>query len=114
MTPSTYETIWSSDVAQDCINLNTTLAEWLAERLFFLSKNTHGCPASYIDNDPNDDNLVHMRANARWREELATHAQSLAEWVIRSDDIDGASQVDYERAQAAIRFVADNLGTLWD
>ena len=104
MTTDTYEATWGTDVGGDCISLNTTLCEWLGQRLMFLGTHTRAAPLRWELKD--------------WRADLVEHGTALRRYaMIANNDIEATAAKEaaaYTDAQSALRFVASHLGDLWD
>lgn len=78
----------------DCIQLNERLPMWLGERLIHLSRNTHGYPLDYEG------------GHEAWTDDLNRHGVALMSVTIDDKQMPAA--------QDALRWVADNLMSLWD
>ena len=90
---------WETDpIGKDCINLDISLAKWLAIRLQFLAENTHGWP-HLNDNEGEFDRQ--FEDYVAWKE---------------SEDIfcDMAEGKHFERVRKAMEWVAKNFVNLWD
>lgn len=98
----TYAEKWETPVGADCIDLHSALARWLGERLIHLGEHTNGIPMPYVSKFPGDDDA----AFAAWKADLTTHGKALLAYVEDDETLPAA--------QEAIRWVADNLGLLWD
>lgn len=97
--PKTLDNAWKSAVGRDCVDLQTSLAYWLGERLKFLGENTHGHPPKYTFDE--------------WTNTLTTHGKALLNYAAKASE--GQSETpDYRDAQNALFFVTRNLGHLWD
>ena len=104
---------WETDpIGKDCINLDISLAKWLAIRLQFLAENTHGWPHL------NDNEGEFDRQFRNWKYELADTAMALRDYVAwkESEDIfcDMAEGKHFERVRKAMEWVAKNFVNLWD
>jgi hypothetical protein len=82
-------------------SLDDHLAKTLGEQLVWMSKILHGHPCDYPDKEWTADLLKHGEALLNYQR---LHYESYG------DDWDAA----YRPAQDALRWVADNLASLWD
>ena len=99
-----YKNTWGSPVGQDSINLDGALTQWLGDRLIFLSCHASGTPCEITeDSGP--------REHANWRGDLHRHGVALQKYDQAGSNPDIEIR---ERAQEALRWVADHLGDLWD
>jgi hypothetical protein len=97
----TYRKTWGSRVGQDCISLDASLCEWLAERLAFLAQHHHSYPA---DSTPEE-----------YRLELLSHAMAMAVYPTRWDaETQEAEEALIAQAQHSLHWIADHLPGLWD
>jgi len=76
------------------------IAGVLGEMLVSMSRDAHGAPAGHEFAD--------------WEADLRSHGEALIAWYRRRDDWGAEEEAAYEKAQKAVRWVADHLGTLWD
>lgn len=97
-----YKRTWGTPIGQDCISLDTTLCKWLGERMLFLAEHTQSFDPRYVSFE-------------EWQRTLRVNAYALLGWANHWDcgSVD-EEHAAYEQAQAALRWIADNLGTLWD
>lgn len=96
-------TSWKTEVGSDCISLDEALCKWLGERLIFLGENCHSIPMIYVG-----------RPDGIWEAELKANGSALLAYSEQKSDRVDALVKDYAAAQEAIRWVAGNLGDLWD
>lgn len=96
-----YRNTWRTPIGQDCISLDTSLCKWLGDRLVFMSEHANSFDPAYT--------------YERWCELLRTNGEALLAWH-RHWDLDTLEEEQQAHlgAQEALRWVADNLGTLWD
>jgi hypothetical protein len=105
-----YAEKWETPVGADCIDLCSNLARWLGPRLVHLGTHTRGTPLSYIADD-SEEELA--KAHTVWTGDLIKHGNALI--VYADDQREGADDPDvYAKATEALRWAADNLGSLWD
>lgn len=93
--------VWSTD---------TVLAKNLGAQLVELSRIAHGYPGKgdYPVDSTNE-------SFERWVADLKTHGEALIAYSELQYELDGDDwDALYEPAQEALRWVADNLGSLWD
>jgi hypothetical protein len=97
-----YRRTWGTPVGQDCISLDTALCRWLGQRLLFMAEHTNSHDPAYTED--------------AWKDTLAGHAISLLRWADRyGNDWPLKDEIrHYEDAQAALRWCAANLASLWD
>lgn len=96
-----YRKTWRTPVGQDCISLDSALCEWLALRLAFLAEHHHSYPA-------------HMTPD-RWKQTLRKHAATFAAYELHWHAATLEAENDLiADAQKSMRWVANNLPTLWD
>lgn len=103
---------WRTKVGKDCVDLRSTLSEWLAKRLLFLAEHSNGIPMSYCLKYPLDAaNYVYddAKAMAEWKKELSTHATALFRFA-KGDDTEWGRNA----AQHALRWTAEHITDLWD
>lgn len=104
MTKEEYKATWGTPIGKDCISLDTSLCKYLGDRLAFLAEYTTSHPCGYSEK--------------RWKRELADNAQALMAWAnhFATDYAGNYAQEaeDCKNAQRAMRWVARNLGKLWD
>jgi len=110
MTDTQYKKTWGTPIGQDCISLDTSLCGWLGARLLFLSEHASSSPYYYGGTDN------HEVSCDLFTSDLRDHGNALMRWA---KHFDAAYDADMEKdtyihAQEALRWVADNLGTLWD
>lgn len=107
---------WKDDpIGKDCINLNTTLARWLALRLQFLGDNTNGWPITdYFGEDDEASQEEYDRQYRNWRIELLDTAKALKDYADADGNFDTEYEIRTERVQKAMQWVADNFTNLWD
>lgn len=105
-----YRRTWGTPVGQDCISLDTALCRWLGERLSFLAQHGNSAPYGYGGTDNIEVSLNFYEFH------LSLHSASLLRWADRYNESWTAEEdaSHYADAQEAMRWVADNLGTLWD
>ena len=104
---------WKDDpIGKDCINLNTTLARWLALRLQFLGDNTNGWPITFCLGCASQEEYDRQYRN--WRIELWDTAKALKDYADADGNFDTEYEIRTERVQKAIQWVADNFTNLWD
>ncbi len=96
-----YKNTWGTPLGQDCIDLDWTLARWLGERLVFLSYHNTGFPSGTEDNQP-------YKSIEDWQSDLHKYGVVLQKY----GQPDREEEVPYEKAQEAMRWVADHLGCL--
>lgn len=97
-----YRQTWSTPIGKDCISLDTSLCRWLGERLVFMSDHANSFDPSVDDIDA-------------WKRLLYGYGHDLLAWTQHWDcETAEDERAVYERAQVALHWVADNLGTLWD
>jgi len=99
-TKEEYKDTWGTPVGKDCVSLDTTMCRWLGERLVFLSLHTSGRAIGFSEK--------------RWKEELYANGIALVRWAHHYDLSADKQTVLYKGAQGALRWVARNLGRLWD
>jgi len=100
---------WMDDpIGKDCINLDISLAKWLAIRLQFLAENTHGWPHL------NDNEGEFDRQFRNWKYELADTAMALRDYADADGNFDTEYEIRTERVQKAMEWVAKNFVNLWD
>lgn len=105
---------WDTPVGEDCIDLCTSLPRWLGERLTFLGNHSSHCPLSYLAASGGDDE----HAYGSWLHDLKLHGAALTRattpgvdaLLLTDEEIDATAK----GAQDALRWVADNLQSLWD
>lgn len=97
---------WTTPIGKDVVSLNATLADWLGTRLVFLATHTHSCPVTYIEAQASD-----AEGYAVWREDLLSNGRALMAFAAARKNGDDDH---IEEAQDAMRWVADNLTSLWD
>jgi hypothetical protein len=103
---------WKDDpIGKDCINLNTTLARWLALRLQFLGDNTSGWP---LVTDKEETQEEYDRQYRNWRIELWDTAKALKDYADADGNFDTEYEIRTERVQKAMQWVADNFTNLWN
>lgn len=98
-------------------NLNHYLPKFLGEQLVEMAEIAHGFPGDYgpvhsIPDDPADDPRF-----VQWTTDLRRHGEALLEFHKQDDDLTGNPdewEAVYAPAQEALRWVAENLATLWD
>ena len=98
-----YKKTWGSKIGQDCINLDTTLAGWLAPRLKFLSKHANGHP----DQMPYEE----------WTKSLKENAKKLKTYANKWDSVDWNLESEnkkHDDAREAFEWVAKWFENLWD
>ena len=96
-----YRKTWGTRVGQDCISLDTSLAAWLGARLTFLAEHAHGYPAD--------------RTPEEWAAQLRENGARLNAYVDHhSCETTDAEERVIAEGQVAMRWVAENLPTLWD
>ena len=96
-----YRKTWRTPVGQDCISLDASLCEWLAPRLQFLAEHHHSYPS---ESSPE-----------QWADDLRHHAAAFAAYASHWDaDTIEAEEAIISAAQESLRWIADNLPTLWD
>ena len=115
---------WMDDpIGKDCINLNTTLARWLALRLQFLGDNTNGWPITdYFGEDDEASQEEYDRQYRNWRIELWDTAKALKDYADMKEgegtvdefDESGKAEKIISDAKKAIQWVAKNFVNLWD
>jgi hypothetical protein len=109
-----YDSKWNTPVGADCIDLHSTLARWLGERLIHLGEHTKGTPYAYwMKFSTGENTFDEDAAFAAWKADLTTNGKALLAYV---EDVETLPE-DVETlpaAQEAMRWVADNLGFLWD
>lgn len=95
-----YDKTWGTPIGQDCINLDTSLAEWLGARLLFMAQHGHSYPLRY-------------KTIEDYRADLTCHGNALTAYAKdKYDTEDEALLID--KATEAMQFVTDNFATLWD
>ena len=111
---------WESDpIGKDCIDLHTTLARWLADRLYFLQSVGSYRP---LVTDKEETQEEYDRQYRNWRIELWDTAKALKDYA---DMMEGKGSVDefdesgkaekiISDAKKAMQWVADNFTHLWD
>ena len=97
-----YAATWGTPVGQDCIDLDTTLATWVAERLEFMAKHTHGWPMDLTD------------SNEEWVELLTRKATALRDYVLYRHDCSSERTAKIDEGQKAMAWVASVMPHLWD
>ena len=103
----TYASKWNTWVGVDCIDLHSALAHWLGERLIHLGEHTNGTPYAYCRKfSTGEDTFDEDDAYAAWKADLTANGKALLAYV---EDVE-----TLPAAQEAMRWVADNLGLLWD
>ena len=103
---------WKDDpIGKDCINLNTTLARWLALRLQFLGDNANSCP---LVTDKEETQEEYDRQYRNWRIELWDTAKALKDYADADGNFDTEYEIRTERVQKAMQWVADNFTNLWN
>ena len=97
-----YARTWGSPIGQDCISLDISLCKWLGERMIFLAEHTNSYHPDYTYES--------------WAGNLTQHGYALLAYHDHwNDHDDDKPTVDYHlKAQAAMLFVAANLGHFWD
>lgn len=98
-------------------NLGFYLPKYLGEQLVTMAESAHGYPDDYghthrIPDDPSDN--PHF---TQWTTDLRRHGEALLAFDRHRDDLDelgGEWGRVYSPAQEALRWVADNLASLWD
>lgn len=116
-----YEATWGTKVGKDCISLDSKLARWLGKRLFFLSLYTRSAPGDLVATLVDDTDEEYFKAisdaNLAWRSDLRHFGEALTKYGNRHK-VSNISVIEeqemLEEAQAALRWVAKNLGSLWD
>ena len=100
---------WKDDpIGKDCINLDITLANWLAPRLKFLSENTHGWP--HVEgHEETTDKLFKY-----WKNDLRITAKALQDYADAGGNFCAEEEDRTEQVQKAMQWVADNFTNLWD
>ena len=121
---------WEKDpIGKDCINLNTSLARWLSDRLKFMYLHTTGWRLTDYFLKDAEGNIIkeesqeeYDRQFLNWRIELDDTSISLKAYA---DMMEGKGSVDLfdesgkaekisNDAKKAIQWVADNFNNLWD
>lgn len=98
-TAKDFSTKWNTPIGRDCVDLHSTLARWLGERLIFLADNAQGYPARMTFDE--------------WTHKLRDSGLALLAYAMEAED--AAIERDTHRAaQTAMMFVTRNLGNLWD
>ena len=116
-----YEATWGTKVGKDCVSLDSNLCRWLGKRLFFLSLYTSTAPGDLVATLPGDTDEEYFKAisdaNLKWRSDLRYFGEALTKYGNRHK-VGNVSTIEEdemrEKAQAALRWVAKNLGSLWD
>ena len=96
-----YAKTWGTDIGQDCISLNRSLAQWLGPRLVFLAEHTSSLAPGF-----RGDEEEHKRLTAQYHEQMTGHGKALIEF--------GETEENDVEAEAAMLWVAENFGHLWD
>jgi hypothetical protein len=94
-----FKKLWGSPVGKDCVSLDTSMCKWLGDRLIFLANNTQSAPIGHTE--------------MRWRRELTEQGHALLAWGNKYET-NADETIAYPKAQKAMRWVARNLGKLWD
>ena len=111
---------WMDDpIGKDCIDLHTTLARWLADRLQFLGDNASGWP---LVTDKEETQEEYDRQYRNWRIELWDTAKALKDYAdmmegkgtVDEFDESGKAEKIISDAKKAIQWVAKNFVNLWD
>ncbi len=97
-----YAATWGTPVGQDCIELDTALAAWVAERLEFMAKHTRGWPMDLTD------------SNEDWVELLSKRAAALRDYITYRHDWAPENADKIEEGQKAMAWVATAMPYLWD
>lgn len=93
----------------DTWGFDTYLARVIAGGLRHLADNCHGVPGTYTS----EDRPLHESA-ALWIADLEAAALKLEEYVDDEIPSHEEEQHRYEEAKDAMRWVAENFGSLWD
>lgn len=109
---------------RDCWSMDIALAEWLAPRLRHLASTTHGCPPRYgltslelaaeVYNDLNHDFDSQFKL---WILDINKAANQLQAFIDIQDDDNWTVEKDRQvtdAAHEAFKWVANNIGALWD
>lgn len=96
-----YRRTWGTPAGKDCVSLDTSLCRWLGARLLFLAEHTNSHPNGW--------------GYEAWKTTLHLHGTVLALWGDHFELVDHTEEeTAYANAQDSLRWVADNLGDLWD
>jgi hypothetical protein len=96
-----YRKTWRTPLGRDCISLDASLCEWLAERLAFLAHHHHSYPANTTPKEYATELLSHAMAFSVYSERWDADTQEEEEKLIR-------------QAQESLHWIADHLPELWD
>lgn len=100
---------------RDCWNLDVELSKWLSVRLLHMAKVTLATPIRFKNSDDNTINDGYLLSDTvmekLWKDNLEWAGKSLEAYAATAYD---HSSNNLEEAQRALRFVANNLGSLWD
>ena len=103
---------WESDpIGKDCIDLHTTLARWLADRLQFLGDNASSWP---LVTDKEETQEEYDRQYRNWRIELWDTAKALKDYADADGNFDTEYEVRTKEVMKAMQWVTDNFTNLWD
>ena len=115
---------WTNDpIGKDCINLDISLAKWLAIRLQFLGDNTNGWHITdYFEEDNKASQEEYDRQYRNWRRDLWNTAKALKDYADMQEgkgtdgefDESGKAEKIISDAKKAMQWVADNFVNLWD
>ena len=96
-----YRKTWRTPLGRDCISLDASLCEWLSARLSFLAEHHHSFPIE--------------SSSEQYAADLRGHAAVFAAYGTRWD-ADSLEEEDklITAAQNSLRWIADNLPSLWD
>tara|TARA_R110000822_G_scaffold288395_1_gene409722 strand:- start:230 stop:625 length:396 start_codon:yes stop_codon:yes gene_type:complete len=101
MSNETYEDKWGGPIGSDCINLNSSLAEWLGTRMVHLAKYSNSYPHSF-------------RSIEVYNEYLNMHGNALLDYSKDDSSFTTEGAIIAYKAKDAMHWVANNLETLWD
>ena len=103
---------WMDDpIGKDCIDLHTTLARWLADRLQFLGDNASSWPLVTGKEETQEE---YDRQYRNWRIELWDTAKALKDYADADGNFDTEYEVRTKEVMKAMQWVADNFTHLWD
>lgn len=98
-------------------NLNCYLPKFLGQQLVTMAETAHGFPTDYGGTHFCPDNAGDHPRFIQWTADLRRHGEALVAFHEHDDDLTGdADEWDaiYRPAQEALRWVAENLASLWD
>jgi hypothetical protein len=96
-----YAKTWGTDIGQDSLSLNVSLAKWLGPRLVFLAENTTSLAPGAFENEE-----AHKQATKLFLEQMTMHGNVLIEY--------GENEENDIEAKTAMFWVAENFVHLWD